>query len=49
MRSLAKQAVMAVPEKRTEKDLSRAKSLLSSIVSDFAKDGIDECEKCGAY
>ena len=35
---------MAVLEKKTEKNLCRAESLLSFIVSDLAKDGLDKCE-----
>jgi len=42
--AFAKQSVLSVIEKRCEKQLRRVESVLSGIVSDLSKIGLDECE-----
>jgi hypothetical protein len=43
-RAFAKQSVLSVIEKRCEKQLCQVESVLSGIVSDLSKIGLDECE-----
>ena len=43
VQSFAKQAVMDEVEKRSEKNTCRAEMILSSIVSDLSKEGLDDC------